>query len=246
MRTRLVLTVVLLLCLPGLGFPSTWVDAEVTCPVCGTVNVFKVPASFGTYVYQAPSRFQYVFWPATTELFLYTCRRCHLTTYMQDFAEIPAEKVAPLEAMLEREGSIEGPVVPYFEIPMEMRLAIARAVYDVLERDDEFWCEFNRITGYHLAESGRAREAHEARERALTRAEAFLGNTNTGERKEALVITASMRFWTGDVPGAKQALDDAEELTYESPDRDSRALDAFLSQLIEDFRTQLMGGGTSR
>jgi hypothetical protein len=235
----LALTAVLLLCLPGLVLPSTWVDVDVTCPVCGTVNTFKVPASFGTYVYQQPSRFQYVFWPATTDMFLYTCRRCHLTAYMHDFADIPADEITALAAMLEREAAIDGAVVPYYEIPMVTRLEIARKVYQVLERDAEFWCELDRIAGYHLAEAGRAVEAHAVRERALERAEAILSKAPPGERKEALVIVGALRFHTGDIPGAERALTAAASLTYAAPHRDSKALDAYLSQLIGDFRAEL-------
>ena len=234
------LTAILLLCVPALVLPSTWVDVEVTCPVCGTVNIFKVPASFGTYVYQEPSRYQYVFWPATTDRFLYTCRRCHLTAYMRDFAEIPADRIAALATMLERDGAIEGALVPYDEIPMATRLDIARKVYEVLERDAEFWCEFDRIAGYHFAESGQAHEAYTARAQALTRAETILGTAPPGERKEALVIVAALRFLTGDIPGAKEALAKAEPLTYAAFDRDSKALDSYLSKLIQDFRAELL------
>ena len=234
---------VLVLCAPALVLPSTWVDVEVTCPVCGTVNIFKAPASFGTYVYQGPSRLQYVFWPATTDTFLYTCHRCHLTAYMQDFAQIPADKITALAAMLERDGAIQGALVPYYEIPMDTRLGIARRVYEVLGRDAEFWCELDRIAGYHHAESGRAREAHAARARALTRAESILETVPPGERKETLVIVASLRFLTGDVPGAREALAEAEPLTYAAAERDSKALDAYLAKLIEDFRTELLSDG---
>ena len=234
----------LLLCVPALVLPSTWVDVEVTCPICGTVNIFKVPASFGTYVYQEPSRLQYVFWPATTHMFLYTCRRCHLTAYMQDFAEIPADKITALATVLERDGAIQGALLPYYEIPMATRLDIARKVCEVLERDAEFWCEFDRIAGYHHAESGRAREAHTARALALTRAESILETAPPGERKETLVIVGALRFLTGDISGARAALAEAELLTYAAPDRDSKALDDFLSQLIQDFRTELLSDGT--
>ena len=234
----------LLACVPALVLPSTWMDVEVTCPVCGTVNVFKVPASFGTYVYQDPSRLQYVFWPATTDMFLYTCRRCHLTAYMQDFAEVPADKITALATMLERDGAIQGALVPYYEIPMGTRLDIARKVYEVLERDAEFWCEFDRIAGYHHAESGRAREAHTARARALTRAESILGTAPRGERKETLVIVAALRFLTGDIPGAREALAEAEPLTYAASDRDSEALDHYLSQLIQDLRAEFLSDGS--
>lgn len=208
--------------------------------MCGSVNVFKVPASFGTYVYREPSRFQYVFWPATTDTFLYTCRRCHLTAYMQDFAEIPADKIAPLAAMLERDGAIDGAVLPYYEIPIATRLDLARKVYDVLGREAGFWCELERIAGYHFAEAGRAGEAHAARSRALTLAEAVLAAAPAGERKEALFIVATLRFHTGDIPGARDALDKAAPLTVDASDRDSAGLDRFLSDLIEDFRAEFL------
>lgn len=223
-----------------MALPSTWVDVELTCPVCGTVNTFRVPASFGTYVYQDPSRFQYVFWPATTDSFLYTCRSCHLTCYMHDFAEIPADKITPLAAMLDREAAIEGAVVPYYEIPMVTRFSIAREVYEVLERDEEFWCEFDRIAGFHFAESGRASEAHRARASALARAEILLERSSESQRKEMLVIVGAMRFFTGDVSGARDAFDRAEPLVYGDPERDARALDDYLSQLIQDFRADVL------
>lgn len=162
---------------------------------------------------------------------------------MPDFAEIPADSITALATMLERDGAIQGALVPYYEIPMAMRLDIARKVYEVLGRDDEFWCEFDRIAGYHLARSGRAREAHAARARALTRAEAILETAPPGERKETLVIIAALRFLTGDIPGAREALAEAEPLTYAAPERDSKALDGYLSKLIEDFRTELLSDG---
>ena len=218
-------------------------DVAVTCPVSGPVPEFKVPASFGTYVYQDPSRLHEGVCPATTDMFLYTCRRCHLTTYMQAFAPLTAAPITALAAMLERDGEIQGALVPYYDIPIDVRLGLARKVYEVLERDAEFWCELDRIAGYHHAESGRAREAYTARARALTRAELILKTAAPGERKETLVIVAALRFLTGDVPGAREALAEAEPLTYTSPERDSKALDAFLSQLIEDFGTELLADG---
>ena len=189
---------------------ETWVDVEVTCPVCATVNLFKLPGSFGTYVYREPSRYQYVFWPATTDYFVYTCRRCHLSTYMLDFEAIPPDKITELAAMLEREAKIDGPVVPYFEIPITTRLDIAREVYGLLGRDEPFWCELERITGYHLAESGESKAAYTARERALALA--------------------------GDLSGARAALDEASKRTFTGEDRDAAGLDGFLTQLIDDFR----------
>ncbi len=125
---------------------------------------------------------------------------------MQDFAQIPADKITALATMRERDGGIEGALVPYYEIPMDTRLGIARKVYEVLGRDAEFWCELDRIAGYHYAELGRAREAHTARVRALTRAESILETAPPGERKETLVIVLHFDFSPAMFPGRGERL----------------------------------------
>jgi hypothetical protein len=235
--------VVLLLAAAPFALATTWVDIEVTCPVCGTVNVFQVPASYGTYVYEEPSRLQYVFWPATTDRFLYTCRECHYTAYMGDFEELPEAKVSAIATMLEREGAIPGALVPYYEIAMSERLAVAEKVYGLLERDDAFWGEFYRIEGFHLAEAGRADEAKLARLRALEAAERLL-EASRSTRKETLFIIGSMRLFTGDARGARAAMSEAKNLTYESSEQGlevSQQVDRYLNELIADFETELLG-----
>ncbi|HSF15069.1 MAG TPA: hypothetical protein VLK65_05915 [Vicinamibacteria bacterium] len=223
------LLVLLLLLVPPMAQATTWVDVEVTCPVCGATNIFQVPASYGTYVFQDRSRFQYVFWPATTEKFLYTCRKCHLTAYMADFEAIPGEKVGALASMLEREGAIAGDVLPYYTIPLTVRLPIAEKVYEVLGRDDEFWCEFRRIQGYHLELAGLESEAMAARRAALETSKRL------PRTKQNQFILASLKYFTGDVSGADSDLREAETLRDESPD-----LDRYLTELIDDFRKEVL------
>ena len=230
----------LLLGMSRRAFSSTWVDVEVTCPVCATLNLFKVPGSFGTYVYREPSRFQYVFWPATTDFFVHTCRRCHLSTYLADFDAIPPGRITELAAMLEREAAIDGHVVPYFEIPITTRLDIARKVYGLLGRDEPFWCEFERIVGYHLAEAGASKDAHVARVRALALAEGLLETEPAATAKETLVIVGTMRFLTGDRSGASAAFLDASKRTFTGEAQDAAGLDGFLTQIIDDFRREFL------
>jgi hypothetical protein len=226
------------------AWATTWVDVDVTCPVCGAVNTFQMPASFGTYVYREPSRLQYVFWPSTTDRFLYTCKRCHLTAYMGDFEDIPKSKVPALQEMLSREARIDGDVVPYFRISMPLRLAIAEKVYEVLGRDEVFWCEFHRIEGFHLEEAGLDAPAREARTKALALAEKRLqAPSDPGTRKETLVIVASMRYFTGDRAGCEGALSEAAGLKFHSNDlgpESSAGLDRFLDELIGTFRSELL------
>jgi hypothetical protein len=236
--TKAAVTMALLLALAAGAFATTWLPTEVTCPVCGTVNTFQVPGSYGSYVYLEPSKFQYVFWPSTTDKFLYTCRQCRLTAYMGDFEEVPKNKVKALAKMLEKETRIEGPLVPYFDIPMVARLPIAEKVYRILGRDDRFWCEFRRVQGYHLEAASRADEARAARLTALEIAEKLLRERSTTTRKETLVVAATMRQITGDAAGAKRDLEEAKTLTFASKElgaESSEGLNGYLDTLIEEL-----------
>lgn len=242
-RRRLLSTSVALAALASAAFATTWLPKEVACPVCHTTNVFQIPGSYGSYVYQEPSKLQYVFWPATTDRFLYTCKQCRLTLYMGDFEEIPEERVEALARMLESETllegleGLEGPLVPYYDIPMVARLPIAEKVYTILGRDDRFWCEFRRIEGYHLEAAGRADEARSARLEALEIAERML-RTPSPARKETLVIAAAMRKLTGDAAGASRDLEEARTLTFESQElgrESSEGLNGFLNSLIDEL-----------
>jgi hypothetical protein len=219
------------------AFAVTWLPIEVTCPVCGTVNSFEVPGSYGSYVYQERSKLQYVFWPATTNKFLYTCKSCRLTAYMGDFEGTPKEKLDDLRKMLAREAKIEGPLVPYYEIPMVSRLPVAEKVYALLGRDDAFWCEFRRIQGFHLEAASRADEARRARLQALEIAEKLLREPSS-TRKETLVIAAAMRKVTGDSKGARKDLEEAKALKFESKELgadSSEGLNGYLDSLIEEL-----------
>jgi hypothetical protein len=230
-------TILLLLALAASAFATTWFPTEVTCPVCGTVNTFQIPGSYGSYVYLEPSKLQYVFWPATTDRFLYTCKQCRLTAYMGDFEAVPRDKVDALAKMLEKEAEIEGPLVPYFGIPMAARLPVAERVYEILGRNDQFWCEFRRIQGYHLEAAGRADEARAARLSALEIAEKLLRQSSS-TRKETLVIAAAMRKITGDAEGARKNLEEAKTLTFDSKElgaESSEGLNGYLDSLIEEL-----------
>jgi hypothetical protein len=168
---------------------------------------------------------------------MYTCKQCRLTAYMGDFEAVPPEKVGELAKVLEREAKIQGPLVPYFEIPMTERLPVAEKVYQVLGRDDRFWSEFRRIQGFHLEAASRADEARAARLKALEIAEKLLREPSS-TRKETLVIAASMRKITGDAAGAKRDLEEARSLTFESKElgaESSEGLNGYLDSLIEEL-----------
>lgn len=238
----------------------TWFEQEVACPVCQTKNVFLVPGSWGSYVYQYPSKFELIFWPHTDHPSYHSCQKCKLTAFMGDFEKVPKEKHAEIRKRLAafrlepRKGGesltkyYKGAV--YLDIPVTDRLLAAQQVYEILGRDDEFWCHFQRVLGHHYADEKRPAEAGEARRRALRLAEKMLADeARAGERKEFLYIAGAMRHFLRDDAAALRDLREAEGLKYRHKDwkpEESENYDRFLSDLLRQYFEKLKAAPAER
>jgi hypothetical protein len=234
-----------LLCGTGIAAATTWFPNDVECPLCGTTNEFQAVGSFGSYIYDWPSKFELIFWPSTESEFIYSCPECHYTCFMYDFADPPADK---LDALREAAAGVAfgGSYENYTDIPVMDRLAAAEGVYRVLGRGDEFWCRFYRIAGYHAVAQGLTEEAAAARGEALALAEAMLEDeARAGERKEFLVISGAMRYLRGDPAGARADFEAALALTYENaavePER-NEGYNGYLNSLLEEYIAKIDSG----
>lgn len=227
----------------------TYVPVEVECPICKTVNVFMEWASYGSYVYQWPSKYQMVFWPYTDSVAWYSCKKCRLTAFMGDFKNIPQEKIPALRQLLtgvtlppqkerSKKDSMEHP--PYLELSTTARLVVAEKVYRSLgQTDDEFWNHFYRVLGYHADEEGKQTEADEARRKSLAITERLLDDkTHEGTRKELLYLSGAMKHFLRDDAGATQDFAAAKKLTYADKNlkpEEAKGFDGFLSKLIDEY-----------
>jgi len=228
------------------GAATTWFPQEFTCPVCKTKNKFLVVGSYGSYIYQWPSKFELIFWPLTDSPTVYSCKQCHVSTFMWDFEGLPKEKHEELRKRLApfkfdygaaRVGNdVEA---EYLRIPSTERLLAAEQTYQVLGRDDEFWCRFYRALGHHYEGGKKQAQADEARRKALNIAERMLADkAREGERKELLFITGAMRHFLKDDPGALKDFREAEGLKYVSKElgpEKSKNYDEYLSDLLRQY-----------
>jgi hypothetical protein len=236
--------------------PITWNPVEVECPVCKTKNVFLQWISYGNYIYQYPSKYQLIFWPHTDSPAWYSCKKCRLTTFMGDFADIPQDKIPALREALKgvtlppqkersMEASMEKP--PYLELPTSARLVAAEKVYRALgHTKDEFWDNFYRVMGYHFDQEKKVAEADEARRKSLAIIERTLADkTKEGVRKELLYVSGAMRHFLRDDAGALRDFEAAKKLTYSDKDsnpENNKGADAYLSKLIDEYIEMLRKG----
>jgi hypothetical protein len=236
--------------------PITWSPVEVECPICKTKNTFLQWGSYGSYIYQFPSKYQLVFWPYTDSAAWYSCKKCRLTTFMEDFNKLPAEKIPALRQLLEgvslppqKERSVEQSQAspPYLEIPTSARLVVAEKVYRALGKtDDEFWNHFYRVMGYHFGQDKKRSEADEARRQSLALTERFLADkAREGRRKELLYISGAMKHFLREDDAALREFEEAKKLVYSDKDNkpeENKGYDQYLSALIDEYIDMLHKG----
>ncbi len=233
----------------------TWHPVEVECPLCKTKNIFLQWGSYGNYIYQYPTKYQLIFWPYTDGPAWYSCKKCRLTTFMEDFRTVPKEKIEDLRQMLlsvnlpaQKERSDKDSMhPPYLEIPTSDRLAVAEKVYQVLGiQSDQFWSHFYRVQGYHLERNGKQAEADKARQKALEFNEKILADAkDEGLRKELLYISAAMQHFLRDDAQALKTLEKARHLKHSDAKlnaEDNKGYDEYLSKLISEYIEMLKEG----
>ena len=220
------------------SFATTWAPQDVVCPVCKHKNTFMAPMSFGNYIYHWPSKFQYIYWPLIDSPVLYSCSKCHYSAFMFDFKELKPDKLPQIKKMLS-EYPWEGVYAKYTEIPMSKRLAIAEKVYAIIGQDDDWWCRFERVKGYHFAAEKKEAEAAAARKKALELAEKILRDKQkTPSEKELFLITGGMKYFLGNHAGAIKDLEHALTLKFENAEVEKEkaaGFDGYLSQVLKEF-----------
>jgi hypothetical protein len=235
---RLISLFILLGALSGNALAITWFPKEFTCPLDNTKNTFLVVGSFGSYVYSYPSKYQWLFFPQTDSPTYYTCKKCHLTTYMWDFDKLPKDKFPALKKALEG-VRISKAFKEYTELPVSERLEIMEKVYAVLDKNEEWWESFYRVKGYHYGKEGKAEKATEARQKSLELIQKELKNEKSeSPRKLLLYISAAMKHFLNDDKGALADLQKALETKYQEKDLKAEELknaEEGINQRIKDY-----------
>lgn len=220
------------------AFATSWAPVKKECPICGTKGIYYDISSYGSYIYDYPTKYEYIFWPYTDGKSLYTCKKCWFTSFIEDFKEVPQDKHKDIRKFLDSLALWETSG-DYNVIPMSYRLIVAEHIYQIIGKDDEFWCHFYRVMGYHCADEGKTEQAALARTKALKVAERMLFNMeNIGLNKELYIITGAMKYLLNDKLGALRDFKQAQKLTYEKAGLDKESLEnmnLYLSYLINGY-----------
>jgi len=235
---KLLLIGLAFLTLAATTFAITWYPQDFNCPIDNEKNTFLVVGSYGSYIYGYPSKYQGLFFPQTDSPTYYICKKCHLTTYMWDFDDLPKEKLPELKQAL-ASVKISRAFAKYTELSVTERLEIMEKVYTVLGRDTEWWENFYRVKGYHYGKEGNALKAAEARRKSLQLLTNDLNDPKyLGPRKLALYLSGAMKHFVGDDAGAITDFERARKTVYVNRDEtaeENKSAEAGLNERIEDY-----------
>jgi len=222
----------------GSALAITWFDKEFVCPIDNEKNTFQVWGSYGSYVYSYPSKYQWLFFPWTESEAYYTCKKCHFSTFLGEFDQVPKEKIPEIKKVLAG-VKVSKPFKDYMELPVSERMNIMEKVYIVWGKNESWWENFNRLKGYHNGKENNPAKALEARKKSLEMIQQELKNPNSKAPKKLLYyISAAMKHFTNDDKGALEDLQRALETKYEEKGlsaEETKNAEEGLNERIKDY-----------
>ena len=83
---KIIITLMFLVLLPYDANSTTWGSSDVSDPIKEGENCsVQKPMSWGSYIYQWPSKYDQVFWPQTTENGIWFCESSGFIALINDF-----------------------------------------------------------------------------------------------------------------------------------------------------------------
>lgn len=239
MRKKTILIGFLIFTFIGFLFATIWHEKIVECPVCKTENTFKDISSYGGYIYNWPSKFEYIYWPVTHTYSLYSCKKCRYSAFMWDFEANSGVTLKLIKKAIDTLQIAMDQNQDYSKIPMPEKLETAEKFYKLYKTDNDFWCKFYRIKGFHYDAENEEDKAKESRLKALDIAENLLKDpVNDFRKNELLLITGAMKHLTGQNRLALIDFELAKTLEYNNPDNDSSnnmEMNKYLDTLLVEY-----------
>jgi len=181
---KLIVGLIFLL-LPIVMQATTWVKSEVDDPIFnGKKCSVQEPASFGSYIYSWPSKYDQVFWPSTDQHGIWFCGESGFTALMGDFSDIGSDEVEKIKDYLLNN--------PPKDSTIETKLSYLKKIYSLREVDDAFNNRLLRILARWNQDLGNIEKANQYRKKALDGIELGLkGEQGEGQRLEYLYLAAN-------------------------------------------------------
>lgn len=179
----------------GNALATTWMERQVPDPLGGDASCrVHVPASYGSYIYGWPSKYDQVFWPLTVDQGIWFCEQSGFIAFIRDFDGLTDGERGAIKAYLEK----------HYQGPLDTRqkLALLEAVYVLREKPDDFRNKLVRVLARWYQDLGDHEKANQLRGQALAQMrEALAGDLPEPTRLEYVYVSCNYDVLLGNDDG---------------------------------------------
>lgn len=151
---------------------TTWTKTSVEDPIVTAKCEVQEPASFGSYVYDWPEKYDQVFWPLTDPNGVWLCGESGFVSFIGDMDISPGEK-EKIAGYLKT-----NPLPKSAEIGLSEKLQRLQAIYALRDLDADQGIRITRALAYHFESLGEQQHANELRLSAFDRIKARLNEAS--------------------------------------------------------------------
>ncbi len=198
---------------------TTWAPTTVEDPIgTGTCEVHE-PASYGSYIYEWPSKYDGVYWPFTDRHWIWQCAESGYLSFGDDFGDLTADEISRIRAHLNEPSSRMGSELERLE-----------SLYRIRDKDDQFWAWFYRVKAAILTS-----QADEARYDALPLLEKTAESLDPGfELVQVYFVIGDYHRRFGEVDTAKEYFSKARAVEWKDEDGNTQVGSDYTNKLIDE------------
>lgn len=174
-------------------FAVTWVETKVDDPIrSGNKCDVQEPASYGSYIYQWPSKYELVFWPFTDRKGIWFCEKSGYVSFMVDFNQLTTDEKGKIKTYLKK-NKLKKPST-------EQLLGALEAIYELRDFEPQNRNQLDRVFARWYEMLGDHNKTQEYRKKSYDDIVRSLQTELTKNTKlEYLFLAANYARWFGEI-----------------------------------------------
>ena len=210
--------------LPG-SLATTWAEKTVKDPISGDACKVQGIASYGSYIYRWPSKYDQVFWPHTSGNWIWHCRSGY-ASFGDDFEKLSVQEIERIKAYLQ-ESPINKAILDEHSDLLFQHL---EALYKLREKDEKFWDWFLRVKAHYFEARAQA-----SRRAALDRIIKLIPETEPSFRLiEYYYLAGDYHRRFGDLETAAMYFDKARAVKWKDDDGNDHTGSNYINEIIAE------------
>jgi len=215
---------------------TTWAEQEVADPINqDEVCDVSSPMSYGSYIYQWPSKYDQIFWPKTDPNGIWFCEKSGYIAFMEDFDNLSKDDITRISQYLS-ENQLDN------HTPKD-KLKHLEALYALRELDQAKKIQLLRTFAYLNEGLENLAKANALRERALVEIENQISlELEEGQRLEYFYLAANYHRQFGHTEKSDQYIEKLLAAIDGLKDEQLSGFAKYLSELVKETPKISAGG----